>query len=34
MTRALKFLGGCLLFASGLVMIYGWMVILDAMVAG
>ena len=27
MTRALRFIGGCILFASGLAVIYGWMVI-------
>ena len=32
MTRALKFIGGCFLFAAGLVAIAGWMIMLSAMV--
>ena len=27
MTRALRFIGGCILFASSLAVIYAWMVI-------
>ena len=27
MTRALKFIGGCILFAGGLAVIYAWVVI-------
>ena len=27
MTRALKFIGGCILFASAMAVIWGWMVI-------
>ena len=33
MIRALKFIAGCLLFATAMAVIAGWMVILDAMVA-
>ena len=34
MTAALKFIGGCILFAAAMAVIAGWMVILDAVVAG
>ena len=27
MTRALRFIGGCILFASAMAVIWGWMVI-------
>ena len=32
MTAALKFIAGCLLFAAGLAAIYGWIILLFAMV--
>ena len=34
MIRALKFIGGCIVFASAMAVIWGWMVLLDAMVGG
>ena len=34
MTRALKFIGGCLVFASAMAVIWAWVIMLDAVVGG
>ena len=34
MTRVLRFIGGCIVVTGAALAIYGWMVLLDAMMAG